>query len=148
MDLKKAGVSAKMGAGQTSIGMRAGGGRHRYSAIAVWKSLGQHVLTEPSQVGLVHIGPLLDRFPRNVDDPTLEKIGKTRSHGFIVEVSVSTGHLRRLVAQIPLNDMLWHAVIDHPRGDRVPELVGLKTDRAAKRIPNVPLVGELVESAR
>ncbi len=63
----------------------------------------------------------------------------------IVDMCVAARHLRPLVAQVALDDVVRNSEIDHARSNRVAELMRLEAEQLAVGVPDVVIVGKAID---
>ena len=92
------------------------------------------------------MGEIRDECGYDLLQRTLQILRQLILHRDIVDVCVPARHLRPFVAQVPLDDVVRNAEIDHARSHRVAELVGLEAEQLAGGVTNVVIKGEAIDS--
>src|SRR5258708_21504843 len=88
------------------------------------------------------------RFSCHVDQSSLQVFRQFFFHGGVMDVCVTTCHLRPEMAEVALDDVVGHTQINHARSDRVTELMGLKAEELAIRVSYFMVVSQAVDALR
>src|SRR5271156_5925060 len=114
-------------------------------AVAVRQSLSQDAASEPLQVGRV-VDPILrNHIAGDIDQRAFQILRQFVPHGGVVDMSVAPRHLRTLVAEITLDDVVRNSEIDHTGSHGVTELMRLEAEQLAVRSAYVVIVSKTVD---
>ncbi len=113
--------------------------------VAIRQSLSQHAASEPLQIGRVVDPILCNHFAGDIDQRAFQILRQFVLHGGVVDMGVAARHLRTLVAEITLDDVVRNSEIDHARSNGVTELMRLEAEQLAVCSAYVVIVGKAID---
>ena len=106
-------------------------------AVAIRQSLSQGAASESLQIGRVVDPILCNHFAGDIDQRAFQILRQFVLHGGVVDMGVAARHLRTLVAEITLDDVVRNSKIDHTGSNSVTKLKRLETEQLAVRSADV-----------